>query len=210
MTETEERRPWWIIPSGRVRPIWWLAVVPAIVAIDYAGGPDSPYPLLYAIAVCAAAWYSGQLPSLLLAACGPLVHLVLLLTVWHAPLTNIPQLIIRGVMIALIGFVFARQAEYERAFRREMQRRHEIELRAEQLRVVHVTMRSVEDIVNNCLNQLLLLRIEAEGLVPAESLEVFDQAVAEASAKLKTLAELQAFAEKQMEIGTGLDVGVPS
>ena len=48
-------------------------------------------------------------------------------------------------------------------------------MRAEQLRVVQVTMRTVQDIVNNCLNQLLLLRMDAEGHVPAESLELYDQ-----------------------------------
>jgi SNF family Na+-dependent transporter len=41
--------------------------------------------------------------------------------------------------------------------------------RPEQLRVVHVTMRTVQDIVNNCLNQIQLLRLDAEGLVPEES-----------------------------------------
>src|SRR5262249_26245638 len=155
-------------------------------------------------------WYSGQAAALLLAVGAPIVHLGFLATIWHAPLPNLVMYSLRALMIALIGIVFARQAEYERELRHEMQRRHELELRAEQLRVVHVTMRSVEDIVNNCLNQLLLLRVEAEGLVAGESLALFDQAVAEASGKLRTLAELQTFAEKQMEIGTGLDAGTPS
>jgi signal transduction protein with GAF and PtsI domain len=81
----------------------------------------------------------------------------------------------------------------------------EAHLQAERLRVVHVTMRTVHDIVNNCLNQLQILRLHAEGHVPEESLTQFDQAIHSASAQLKALGDMQEFAEKRMEIGTGLD-----
>lgn len=50
-------------------------------------------------------------------------------------------------------------------------------MRAEQLHVVQVTMRTLQGIVNNCLkHQLVLLRLDAVGDVPAESLTLFDQA----------------------------------
>ncbi len=178
-----------------------------MIWFDYSSGPDAPYPLLYVLPVCVAAWFSGQRAALALALGLPLSHAVLQTVVWDTALgaSNLVTFVLRTVGVAAIGAVFAKQAEYERQLREELQRRHAVQLRAEQLRVVHVTMRSVEDIVNNCLNQLLLLRIEAEGLVPAASLSTFDDAVREASAKLKALAELQAFAEKQMEIGMGLD-----
>jgi hypothetical protein len=78
-------------------------------------------------------------------------------------------------------------------------------LEAERLRVVQVTMRTVHDIVNNCLNQLQLLRLDAEGKVPLESLVLFDQAIKETSMKLNAMNDLQAYAETQMVIGTGLD-----
>jgi signal transduction protein with GAF and PtsI domain len=78
-------------------------------------------------------------------------------------------------------------------------------LQAERLRVVRMTMRTVHDIVNNCLNQLQLLRFEAEGHVPEESLALFDQAIAFAASELKTLGDADQFTEKQMEIGIGLD-----
>jgi signal transduction protein with GAF and PtsI domain len=79
------------------------------------------------------------------------------------------------------------------------------QLQAERLRVVHVTMRTVHDIVNNCLNQLQLLRLHAEGHVPEESLMLFDQAIHTASAQLKALGDMQEFTEKRLEIGIGLD-----
>ena len=85
-------------------------------------------------------------------------------------------------------------------------RREEAARQAEQLRVVHVTMRTVQDIVNNCLNQIQLLRLDAEGLVPEESLVLFDEAIQETSARLKALGDLKMFAEKQMAAGSGVDV----
>jgi signal transduction protein with GAF and PtsI domain len=83
---------------------------------------------------------------------------------------------------------------------------HEIQLQAERLRVVQVTMRSVEDIVNNCLNQLQLVRMDAEGHLPEESLELFDRVVQETTSKLRALGAMERFAEKPMAIGMGLDV----
>jgi hypothetical protein len=64
--------------------------------------------------------------------------------------------------------------------------------------------------VNNCLNQLQLLRLDAEGHVPEESLRLFDEAIQRTTTKLKEIGNLEAFAEKQMAIGSGLDVGAPS
>lgn len=81
---------------------------------------------------------------------------------------------------------------------------HEARLQAERLRVVQVTMRTVQDVVNNCLNQLQLLRISAEGHVPEESLQLFDAAIHDASAKLRAMADIKTFTEKRMAVGPGL------
>ena len=83
---------------------------------------------------------------------------------------------------------------------------YEAQLQAERLRVVQVTMRTVHDIVNNCLNQLLMLRLDAEGHVPNESLAAFDEAIRDASEKLRALGDIEVFAERNMAMGTGLDV----
>jgi len=80
------------------------------------------------------------------------------------------------------------------------------QLQAERLRVVHVTMRTVQDIVNNCLNQLQQLRLAAEDHVPEESLRLFDEAIQDAATKLRALGNMEVFAEKSMAAGTGLDV----
>src|SRR5204862_8338078 len=107
--------------------------------------------------------------------------------------------ILRATVVAFIALVFARQSEHERELRRDLQRRHALELQTEQLRVVQVTMRTVQDIVNNCLNQVQLLRLDAEeGRVSAESIRLFDEAVTDAASQLKRLGDLDAYAEKQM------------
>ena len=83
--------------------------------------------------------------------------------------------------------------------------KHRIKLQGERLRVVQVTMRTVQDIVNNCLNQLQLVRFEAEGHVSQDALELFDQSIQETAARLKVLGDLEAYTENQMSMGTGLD-----
>jgi hypothetical protein len=83
-------------------------------------------------------------------------------------------------------------------------RKREERLQTERIRIVHVTMRTVQDIVLNCLTELQLLRLEADGAVSAEALSVFDKSIHVTSAKLRALGELKTFAEKEMAIGPGL------
>jgi hypothetical protein len=87
------------------------------------------------------------------------------------------------------------------------QRTHETQLLAEQLRVLRVTMRTVQDIVNNNLNQLQLLRFEAEGRVSQDTLTLFDDALRATAAELTALGNMEAFAERPMVSGAGLDAG---
>jgi hypothetical protein len=83
--------------------------------------------------------------------------------------------------------------------------RREVGLQEERLRVVQVTMRTVQDIVNNCLNQLQLVRFEAaEGRVSEEALTIFDAAIQETAAKLTALGDLHAYTERRMAMGLGL------
>jgi len=211
MDERVRGVPWWVLPSGRIHPAWWLAVVPVLIWIDYIGGPESQFPFLYVLPVCVAAWYSGQGVAVALALIMPLVHVGFLVTLWRPPFGLSSLLLttsLRLVVVSLIAMVFARQSDHERSLRREMEERHAVELQREQLRVVHVTMRTVHDIFNNCLNQLQLLRIDAEGHVPSESLTLFDFAVKDAAARLKALSDMPVFAEAPMAIGSGLDEGV--
>jgi len=198
-----------VLPAGRIAPAWWLAVAPLLIWADYLAGPNSQFPVAYVLPVCVAAWYSGAGPALALATMLPLAHLAFVLTVWGPqpyPGWTVAMALLRGGATAFIALVFARQSEHERQLRRDLERRHALQLQAEQLRVVRVTMRTVQDIVNNCLNQLQLLRLDAESHVSPESITAFDQAIQNAASQLKAVADLEAYAEKQMEIGTTLDV----
>lgn len=75
---------------------------------------------------------------------------------------------------------------------------------AERLRVARVTIRTVQDIVNNGLNQLLLVRFEAEGHVSAATLATFDEAIHDTATRLTALGELPEYREYQMANGVGL------
>ncbi len=88
--------------------------------------------------------------------------------------------------------------------------KRETSQQAERLRVVRVTMRTVQDIVNNSLNQLQLIRVEAEGHVSEDVLTLFDGTIQETAAKLNELGNLEIYAETQMEVGMGLAPRAPS
>jgi hypothetical protein len=78
-------------------------------------------------------------------------------------------------------------------------------LQAEQLRVVHVTMRTVQDIVGHCHTELHVLRKEAEGVVPAEALAIFDASIRVTDGKLAAIEELKRYFERRMAMGLGPD-----
>jgi hypothetical protein len=84
------------------------------------------------------------------------------------------------------------------------QRAHEAQLLAEQLKVLHMTMRTVQDIVSNALMSLYLFREEAEPNVSPHALALFDQIVGETAAKLKAIADLEVVNATQMTIGAGI------
>jgi hypothetical protein len=79
------------------------------------------------------------------------------------------------------------------------------EIQLQRMRVFKATMRTVQGIVNNLLNELQLVHLEAAGHVPAEVLAVVDRAIQEAAVKLTTLADLETVTEKEMALGLGID-----
>ncbi len=86
-------------------------------------------------------------------------------------------------------------------------REKQLEVQEERLKVLHATMRTVQDIVNNCLNGLQLFRFEAEetkALNP-ESIALMDSVINETSNKLRCLGNLDSTPEKKMAAGVGID-----
>jgi PAS domain S-box-containing protein len=79
------------------------------------------------------------------------------------------------------------------------------EIQLQRLRVFRATMRTVQDIVNNLLNGLQLVHIEAEGQLPPDMQALIDDVIQEAAVKLKSLGDLETVEEKEMAIGQGIE-----
>jgi PAS domain S-box-containing protein len=79
------------------------------------------------------------------------------------------------------------------------------EIQLQRLRVFKATMRTVQGILNNFLNNLQLVHLQADGELPPEMLAVVDRLIQEAAAKLKALGDLETIKEKEMALGQGID-----
>lgn len=125
MTSNQLSRPWWLLPPGRVPPLWWAAIGAGLIWIDYAAGPFAEFPVFYVIPVTLAAWYSGRRPSVAMAVVIPIAHLIFEVALW----TDVGNLgervattIFRGVVILIMALWFARLSEHERALHRHVRR----------------------------------------------------------------------------------------
>ncbi len=71
-------RPWWLLPSGRIQPLWWVALGAAMLWIDYLTSESTNFPVVYVVPVILAAWYSGMWPAVGLAIAVPVFRLMFL------------------------------------------------------------------------------------------------------------------------------------
>jgi hypothetical protein len=110
------KRPWWLLPPGRLNPMWWILLGAVVLWLDYLTGPLAGFPVIYAVPVILAAWYSGPWPSLALAAAVPLLRLAVLMAQNPAPdfTTAALATLLRGVVVAFVGLWFGRLAALER------------------------------------------------------------------------------------------------
>jgi hypothetical protein len=118
-------RPWWLLPPGRMHPSWWIGIGTVVIWLHYAAGPAAQFPVLYVIPVIVAAWYSGRQTALALALAVPLAHVIFLITLWTPPESlplAIARTLLRGGIIVLIAFWFARLSQHERDLERYVQR----------------------------------------------------------------------------------------
>jgi hypothetical protein len=97
---------------------------------------------------------------------------------------EIDEFLIAGALL-LVGLVFDLSG-----IQREKERT--IELQDQRLKVLQATVRTVQDIVNNFLNNLLLFRLEAEEsrALSDTSLQQMESLIVETGDKLKALGEL--------------------
>src|SRR5262249_14403253 len=114
MATAKPDRPWWLPPPGHLPAGWWIAIAAALLWIEYLTGAYARFPVVYVIPVGIAAWYSGRLPALSLAAAIPLAHLVFSVmseTPQEPFSTLLAATAIRGVVIILMALWFARLSE---------------------------------------------------------------------------------------------------
>ena len=101
------------------------------------------------------------------------------------------------ILLMIAAFI----TDYTVAGRRTRRERH---LQNQRLRIEQVQIRTVQDILHASLNQLQLVRFEAEDYVSHESLALFDAAIQETAAELRALGDLDAYAERHTTIGAAL------
>jgi hypothetical protein len=83
--------------------------------------------------------------------------------------------------------------------------KRETEIQAQRLSVLKAAIRTVQEIVNNAFNELQLFRLDAEDLLPQESLKLFDDIIQRAAAKLRALADLESTPETVSPFGPKID-----
>jgi len=84
--------------------------------------------------------------------------------------------------------------------RRAARYRNQRKSTRDRLAVVQLTMATVQDIVNNALNNLVFIHIEAEksGALSPESLEIFENLITDTAEKLKDIKALEVISERSL------------
>ena len=116
-------RPWWLLPDGKIQPMWWIALGAVMLWIDYLTSRDGQFPVIYVLPVILAAWYSGKWPAVGLAIAVPVFRLLVLVMPLRPP-EDLGSLALatalRGVVIIFLALWFARLAEFERELQRQV------------------------------------------------------------------------------------------
>ena len=105
--------------------------------------------------------------------------------------------LISGLLLIVAAIIVDRTLSHRRKHR-------EAEVEAEKLRTLKATMRTVQDIVNKFLNNLMVFELEAAATMPRGSLDQLERLIQETSGKLKSLGDLTSVEEKPLALGFGI------
>jgi len=98
--------------------------------------------------------------------------------------------------ILVVGFMYQRELNKK-------------EIEKQRYQAFRATMTTVQDIMGNFLNSIQLIRLECDERLPRASLELFDNLIAQTSAHLKALGQLDHLQETPMAIGAGIEYPKP-
>src|SRR6476659_6707567 len=107
------KRPWWLLPPGRLNPVWWVVPGVAMIWFDHTVGPTQ-FPVVYFIPVTLAAWYSGKWTALTLAIAVPVFRLIAMTGLQVSVAAYSASTLFRGSVIIVLALWFDRLAEFER------------------------------------------------------------------------------------------------
>jgi hypothetical protein len=118
---------------------------------------------------------------------------------WFAAAT-LPHWIDDGVVA--VAFVIIGNSIDRR--REKRQRELELLIQANRLSVLKATMRTVQDIMNNFINSMQLVQLEAGDALSPEASALLERITHEATTKLRDLGNLDSVPETEMAVGTGI------
>jgi hypothetical protein len=107
--------------------------------------------------------------------------------------------ILTGLTLMLAGLTVDRLLSRNRRRRRQ---RDEIE--AQKIRTHKATMRTVQDIVNNFLNNLMLFEMPAKDNMPHGSLDTVEELIHHTAQQLRSLGDLESVEETSLAAGIGI------
>jgi hypothetical protein len=110
---------------------------------------------------------------------------------------NETDVVVLAFLLVVPSFLIDRAVTRQRAYQSQLQ--------AEQLRVLHMTMRTVQDIVGNALMSMYLFRAEAEPNVSLSALAQFDHIISDTAERLKAISDLKIVSETRMSAGMGIE-----
>lgn len=115
-------RPFWMPPLGRLNAAWWFPVVAVMMLLDYLTA-GTALPVVYAVPVTLAAWYSGQASGLWLALILPASRLAFELWFWPMQVAMDEALLTAMIRIStftILALLTFRLSEHERALERDL------------------------------------------------------------------------------------------
>ena len=108
--------------------------------------------------------------------------------------------ILTGLTSVLVGLAIDRVLSRQRRRKRQQD-----EIEAQRLRTLRATMRTVHDIVNNFLNNLMLFEIPAQDDAPHRSLNTIEELIQHTSQELRALGDVESVVEQSLAIGIGIE-----